>query len=65
MMAANKKILLSGTLQKNYLAGSRRRLERLRAEPSPQSQHPPKFSGHKSYESEDTDFSNCHVVCRW
>ena len=37
-------------------------LKHLRAEPSCQSQHPAKFSDHKSCESGDRGFSNSHVV---
>ena len=35
------------------------------AEPPPQSQHPAKFSGHKSSESEGINFSYCAVTQRW
>ena len=41
---------------------SRWRLKLLRAEAPPRSQHPTKFSGHKSCESEDINFSNCSLI---
>ena len=44
---------------------SRWRLKRLRVEPPPRSQHPAKFSDHKSYESGDINFLNCHVTSYW
>ena len=31
-------------------------------EPPPQSHHPAKFSGQKSCESGDMNFSNCHMI---
>ena len=37
----------------------------MHAELSPISEHPTRFTGHKSCDSENINFSNCHVASRW
>ena len=41
------------------------RLKSLHVEANPCSQHLAKFIGQKYYETEDIDFSKCHVTSPW